>query len=285
MRINNSKNESQVVPCGKCNFCLQNRRNAWAYRLSYELRRAKSATFITLTYDNDHVPVKIIGTRPYLVLDKTELQSFHKVLKQYQHRLLKKEKVSDRKTWKIKYYSVGEYGTAYNRPHYHCILFNLHPKVKHKLELNEIWTKGTIFFGTVEDASIQYVAKYVIDREQAEDLRTRPFANMSKGLGSNYIDKRKDYHRASKHLYVMKDGFKQAMPRYYKERIFTKSQLTRLHMKAKWEAEKKETETIKKIQAEEALSLEKAWQVYEDRIAQAYEQIRIKSKSLNSNYL
>ena len=211
MRINNHKGESQIVPCGKCNFCLQNRRNQWAFRLHYELKRAKSAVFVTLTYNNESVPVKIIGTRPFLILDKDELQNFHKVLKQYQSRLLLRKKIKDRKDWKIKYYSVGEYGSTYDRPHYHCILYNLHPLVKEKLELNQIWTKGSIFFGTVEDASIQYVAKYVIDREAEEDLRTRPFAHMSKGLGSNYIEKRADYHKKTKTFYVMKDGFKQAM--------------------------------------------------------------------------
>jgi hypothetical protein len=285
MRINNSKGESQIVPCGKCNFCLQNRRNAWAFRLTYELKRAKTASFITLTYDNEHVPVKIIGTRPYLVLDKSELQSFHKVLKQYQSRLLRKLKIKDRKEWKIKYYSCGEYGTTYNRPHYHCIIYNLHPKVKEKLAVNEIWKKGTIFFGTVEEASIQYVAKYVIDKEQAEDLRTKPFANMSKGLGSNYIDKRKTYHQSTRTFYVTKEGFKQSMPRYYKERIFTKNQLKRLAMLAKHEAEKAEDKDIKRIQHEANCSLQQAWKTYEDRITRAYDQIRIKSKQSNSNFL
>jgi hypothetical protein len=83
----------------------------------------------------------------------------------------------------------------------------------------------------------------------------------------------------------MKDGFKQSMPRYFKEKIFTKTQLQRLSMKAKQEAEIQEDKQIRRIQEESECDLQRAWQVYEDRIAHAYEQIRIKSKQSNSKFL
>lgn len=287
MRVTDKCNVSRIVPCGKCNFCLQNRRNAWAFRLHYHLKSATTADFITLTYNNESLPIQVIGTRPYAVLDKEELQRFHKTLKQAQQRELKKLKIKgkEREKWKIKYYSVGEYGTTYNRPHYHSIIFNIHPEVKKKLELNELWTKGTIFFGNVTERSIQYVAKYVIDKEQAEDARPRPFANMSKGLGSNYIQKRGQYHIQSKRMYVMKDGFKQAMPRYYKERIFNETQRKYLSEKARSEAEKAEREQILKIMHEENTDEHTAINIMEERIQQAHEQIRIKSKNLNSKFI
>lgn len=68
----------------------------------------------------------------------------------------------------LRYYTVGEYGTQTHRPHYHSIMFNMQPQLLR--ELPEIWGQGITHHGTVTQASIHYVTKYVIEKEVDSDI-------------------------------------------------------------------------------------------------------------------
>lgn len=75
----NTKLERNVpVPCGKCYYCVMRRISGWHFRLSNELKYAETASFVTLTYDNNFVPVNSYGE---LVLNKRDLQLFFKRLR------------------------------------------------------------------------------------------------------------------------------------------------------------------------------------------------------------
>lgn len=145
-----------TVPCGHCNFCLSNRRADWSFRLFQETKVSQSAHFLTLTYDDSTVPV---GDDCYS-LCKRDLQLFTKKLR--------KENGS-----KLRYYAVGEYGTKTNRPHYHSIMFNLQPRTVEALP--NIWNLGMVHVGDVNEASIHYVTKYVINRDLEVSGREPPF--------------------------------------------------------------------------------------------------------------
>lgn len=155
LRQNGSIN---VVPCGKCNFCLSSKRDDWSFRLRQELKVSTSASFLTLTYSTDKLPINPSG---HLELRKSDCQLFMK-------RLRKVNSVP------LRFYTVGEYGTRTARPHYHSILFNLDPSVR--TQLHQIWQLGNVHVGDVTGASIHYVTKYVINRHQdVYDGREPPF--------------------------------------------------------------------------------------------------------------
>lgn len=153
-----------VVPCGKCNFCLQAKRADWTFRLKQELKVCRSASFLTLTYDDSHLPV--VGGFP--TLRKDHMQKFMKRLRK------ETSKVSD---LSIRYYSVGEYGTRTERPHYHSIMFNVPLEVMDRLR--DIWSLGQVMVGTVTGGSIHYVTKYHLNKhngwEEKGDVREKPF--------------------------------------------------------------------------------------------------------------
>ena len=130
-----------VVPCGKCPQCRQRRANAWIFRLLKEERIHKTALFVTLTYDSDHVP---ITPKKFMTLDKRDCQLFMKRLR----------KNTGRKT--IKYYLCGEYGSTTFRPHYHAIMYD----VTHE-EIDAAWQLGGIYVGQVTGQSIGYTTKYM----------------------------------------------------------------------------------------------------------------------------
>ena len=122
------------------------------------------ASFVTLTYDDAHIPVDH-------QLSKRDAQLFIKRLRYY----LGKRK--------IRYYLCGEYGERFGRPHYHAILFNVHPEqdaqsicrawsglVRNEdglLEILDIAERKKKQIGNVvighdcSDDAIQYVAGYV----------------------------------------------------------------------------------------------------------------------------
>lgn len=49
--------EEIVVPCGKCLACLKNRQSAMVVRCKREAQQRGSFAFVTLTYDDDHLPL------------------------------------------------------------------------------------------------------------------------------------------------------------------------------------------------------------------------------------
>jgi len=211
-----------VVPCGKCNFCLETNRNAWTFRLRVELRHAHTAHFLNLTYSDENLPWSEHGVPE---LRKNDLQRFNKRLRKLQSTLppiVQPDQISTVVDAKIRYYAVGEYGTETERPHYHSIIFNVHPLAI--AQLPKLWPHGHTVVGTVEPASIHYVTKYVINRiEDIEGLRQKPFALISRGIGSTYLQTHGQWHndhKNHKRFYVVSDGMKQTLPRYYKDKLF-----------------------------------------------------------------
>lgn len=204
-----------TAPCGKCIYCLQTKQSSWATRLEYELRGSQYAHFLTFTYTDENLPIDNEG-QGHLV--KSHFQAFLKRLRHFYPKV------------RVKYYSVGEYGSETLRPHFHGIFFNLPFPLVTDLDLRNmkraiepIWKNGNVDCGKVTPASIAYVTKYLINGMYLPDGLSPPFALMSKGLGSSYInDKTKKYHFEKQRFHITKQGgITTALPRYYKEKIFS----------------------------------------------------------------
>ena len=213
--------EWMALPCGKCPGCMKRRSSGWSFRLVKEGERAETALFVTLTYNTKYVPITENG---YMSLNKRHIQLYMKRLR----------KLSDKK---LKYYVCGEYGSMRSRPHYHMIIFNADKeKVEHawsqyKAGLGYV-SYGDIYIGEVNEATIGYTLKYMqkpgkIPMHQNDD-RIKEFSLMSKGLGQNYITQNANkWHKNDllNRMYVpMLDGKKIAMPRYYKDKLYTETQ-------------------------------------------------------------
>lgn len=148
------KIESFTVPCGKCIGCRIDRSKEWALRMVLEAKCHEENSFITLTYDDEHLPKN--GS-----LDFDELQRFFK-------RLRKKIGFE-----KIRYYAVGEYGKKLSRPHFHAIIFGFDFPDKwlwshtgagylyRSPTLESVWGLGYSTVGAVSFESCAYCARYV----------------------------------------------------------------------------------------------------------------------------
>lgn len=150
---------------------------------------------------------------------------------------------------KLKYYYCGEYGGRTMRPHYHMLLFNSN----HDDVLNA-WVDpdkkkpiGSIHFGDVNGASVGYTLKYMMKPGKIplhkNDDRIPEFSNMSKGLGLNYLtDSMIKYHKndlESRVNITIEGGRKIAMPRYYKDKLYSEDEKEKIQQVAISEAEKR----------------------------------------------
>lgn len=157
-------NGLQPCPCGQCLPCRINRRRMWKHRIMLEATQHQGNCFITLTYDDEHLP-EDGSLRP------RDLQLFMKLLR----RRLEPQR--------IRFFAVGEYGDENKRPHYHAVLFGMSgcqfgQSRYWKSELRccdtcrlvaGVWGKGRIHVGTLEGDSAQYVCGYVIKKMTKED--------------------------------------------------------------------------------------------------------------------
>lgn len=153
--------------------------------------------FLTLTYDEEHLPAR--GS-----LDRQAFPLFMKRLR---------KSIAPQK---VRYFHAGEYGERYGRPHYHALLFGYDPKDKVGAgksgdcpvftaeSVSEVWPFGRHQLGAVTFESAAYVARYVakkcsgaalsaherISLETGEVVSLVPeYATMSrnKGIGSSWL--------------------------------------------------------------------------------------------------
>lgn len=168
--------QSFEVPCGHCTACRIQRTSEWSIRLMHELDSYDRSVFVTLTYDDDHIP---LSDCMYATLVKADAQKFMKRLR---------KALPDRH---IKYFLCGEYGDTTFRPHYHAIIFDVSSTDQKIIE--KCWTFGYIMVGTVTKDSCKYVTGYVQkklygkDAAEYEARGVEPvFKLSSQGLGKNY---------------------------------------------------------------------------------------------------
>ena len=186
----------QTFPCGRCVACKIQRTSQWTLRLMHELDYHNTSSFVTLTYDEAHVPDE---------LKPKHLQDFFKRLRSHN---------VDRR---IKYYACGEYGETFGRPHYHIIMYGI--GVKEKEVIQDSWHFGFVKLGTVTPQSIRYVVSYIMDKEQSIAMsefvgkKQPPFQRSSQGLGKQWLLENKE--EVLKSLVIKSKGKELSLPKYY----------------------------------------------------------------------
>lgn len=247
------------LPCGQCDGCKLERARQWAVRCMHEAKMHDRNCFITLTYNDEHLP------------DRNELQysDFQKFMKRlrmhHTYRLRRKRKgvpflgpVGSRP---IRFFMCGEYGEhKTNRPHFHACIFGIDfddriyfktsaagSKVYTSSTLQSLWSdrKGNPYgyatVGNVDFDSAGYVARYTlkknygrssdldyeeIDFETGEVyLREREFTRMSlkRGIGADFYTKWKS--DIYPHDHVIVKGKRTKPPRYYAKMLKQESAL------------------------------------------------------------
>lgn len=144
------------LPCGQCVGCRLERSRQWAVRCLHETQMHESSSFVTLTYNDEHLP-------EYGCLRYRDFQLFMKRL---------------RKVFpEARFFMCGEYGERTGRPHYHACLFGVwfHDRKfwktspsgfkLYRSELMErLWPHGDADIGDMSFESAGYVARYCMKK-------------------------------------------------------------------------------------------------------------------------
>lgn len=182
-------------------------------------------TFITLTFDEEHL-------HPKQTLTKEHFQKFMKRL-----RKLHEPKI-------IRFMHVGEYGERNGRPHHHAILFNHEFKDKietrnytlkgkqikayESKELSKLWPFGKHEIGEANFQTAAYIARYCCKNKDNKqplklprlssriDGKKKEFNTMSMrpGIGSTWLKKFGETD-VWNHDHIVLNGIKMLPPTYY----------------------------------------------------------------------
>lgn len=215
--------------CGYCINCRLTRAQNWAIRMTHESQFHEQNSFLTLTYSDDRLPPG--GSLHY--------EDVTKFIKRLRRRL-------DSTFYKnsLTFYRVGEYGTDYQRPHYHLVLFGFdfsEPLVYRGVRntrtissqsgdrtyfkstfASDLWDRGFVDVGKVDFATCMYTAKYVTKKLNNSVPHNSPYgvleaekASMSKRvpIGLRWIQK--FYRDVYPHDFVILNGKRYQPPSFY----------------------------------------------------------------------
>jgi hypothetical protein len=209
------------LPCRKCIGCRAVRARDVSVRAAHEAQSVGVGSFLTLTYDHEHLPwdtlplsdgaVRWAAKHPASVvpwggsLRRRDWVLFMKRLRKE----LRKDGVV------VRAYGVGEYGGRTARPHFHACLFGEdfsgdrrdagdskggHPMFT-SAKLDRIWGQGKAWINPLGQEVAQYAAKYALKSlgGQHEVRRTRlglveverPFDSLPRGkaLGLPWLER------------------------------------------------------------------------------------------------
>lgn len=223
------------LPCRHCVGCRLDKSREWANRIVMEQVYYDESWFLTLTYDDEHLPPayptdpstgEILSVHGTLV--KKDLQDFLKRLRFNSKQILR-------------YYAAGEYGTSTFRPHYHILIFGLHLDDLKLLRdnfqgqpyytsdfISKCWPFGFHILGRVTWQSAAYVARYTMkkathgfDKRYYEAAAIEPeFQTMSlrPAIGRRYLDDHPEiFEYSTFNVSTPYGGRKMTLPEYFKK--------------------------------------------------------------------
>lgn len=225
------------LPCGVCFGCKMERARQWSVRCQHEAQQWDNSSFVTLTYDDDHLPWH--GS-----LDTNALQRF---LKRLRWALSGVQTAPDSDFRPIRYFACGEYGETTKRAHYHLLLYNVRFEDRVKYDdktytskmLSDLWPCGSHLIGDVNPRSTSYVAGYCVKKVRRNfwnrDLVEREYGVTNPETGE-FVVRPQEFQLFSrrpgiglfwynrfkgdlKNGYIMRDGSKEPIPRYYLNKI------------------------------------------------------------------
>ncbi len=175
--------EVMEVPCGTCMCCRVTKQSNLIFFSTRELittyRKKYGASLITLTYNDNHVPISPLG---YFTLRKSDVQKFMKRLRKYV--FYHHKQLGLPINHKIKYLYCGEYGGQTNRPHYHVIIYGL-SATQLRVVLPKVWKQGNAEIHENKDK----VEKTIMGRPDIQPLDSGAIKYVTKYITKGYVGK------------------------------------------------------------------------------------------------
>lgn len=196
------------IECRHCLNCMIKRTSQIEFLAKRELvdnyMSGKSAAFVTLTYDDEHLPKTKDG---FTTLKREHVQKFIKNMR--------RQMEYHKTVIPFKYLYCGEYGDGSHvnpkgqstaRSHYHLIFIGLSPD-QVKLFTRKLWKYGICDIGPLSAGGLSYICKYMTKASPTKEVKElreiagvqNPFFYHSIGLGKEWINRNLDK--------IVEDGF------------------------------------------------------------------------------
>lgn len=208
------------IPCGTCLGCRTDRQLDWTRRAVQEASLWRHNTFLTLTYDDEHLPRELIPAH------------FTKFIKRLRKKCSNDERILSARHASIRYLACGEYGEQTERPHYHACLFNAGAadQTAYSQDLCEsptfttLWGNGAAKLAPFTAGTAGYVAGYLTKRgketyaDEWGEERQKPFlrSSLRPAIGREWLEKNS---QDLQHGYMVLDHIKTRIPRYYIKKL------------------------------------------------------------------
>lgn len=194
----------EYVSCRKCEECVSIRKSQWCFRALVETEHSFSSDFVTLTYNDDFLPLD----------QSVSVRDCQLFFKRVRNNIRLWYPSFDIKEYPLRYFLVSEYGGKFGRPHYHLILWNCPLNFE---ELEKCWHNGFIKIGQTTPKSVQYCLKYFAIKEKAPEGRRSNFCLMSKNIGHQWLADNLSYVKS--YVIMPEAGYKIPIPKYYREKL------------------------------------------------------------------
>lgn len=196
------------IACGQCHGCRMKRSTDWATRCMHEKQLHRHSAYITLTYNDEHLPENYnLRYRDFqLFMKRLRKAAFSTSMGRNEQLLTGSNTATTsdassgptleqtassqqlerhpKATPTIRFYMGGEYGERNGRPHYHALLFGIDfgdrkylkttpagAKIYTSEILGKLWPHGFSSTADLTWRSAAYVARYVMKKRTGDGER------------------------------------------------------------------------------------------------------------------
>ena len=209
------------VGCGKCMECMGQKSRGWKVRLQEDIKIHKNGKFATLTFSNESI--KELGKD----IKSDGYDRDNEIAKLGVRRFLERWRKKYGKS--VRHWLVTELGhKGTENIHLHGIIYSNNVE-----DIKSIWGYGFVYIGEYcNSKTINYISKYVTKRD-LDHKEYQPKILTSAGIGGNYREsfnaKLNKYNgENTDENYTNGQGYKMALPIYYRNGIYTDEEKEKL---------------------------------------------------------
>lgn len=224
---NMTDNRVAFVPvgCGMCMECMKQKANNWKTRLMEDIKVHTNGHFVTMTFSEESYNklANEIKAEGYTLDNEVATLAVRRFLERWRKQYKKS----------VRHWLITELGqTNTERIHLHGIIFTDKPA-----DIQKHWQYGWVTIGNgkksyVSPKTVNYITKYVTKLDPLHKYY-KPKILCSAGIGANYtkqynFNKNAYKDKETDTTYKTKEGFKIAMPIYWRNKRYTEEEREKL---------------------------------------------------------
>lgn len=216
------------IACGRCMECRKAEARNWRVRMLEDIRHNKNGIMVTLTFSDESIKELIKATKEKYGQGIIGYELDNAVATMAMRRFNERWRKEHKKA--VRHWTVTELGhNGTENIHLHGIIWT----DKGGEEIKKHWKYGYVEYGQyVNEETISYIVKY-IHKQDVDHKEYKPKVLTSAGIGKAYIERidaegNKYKESETKEYYRNRSGRKEALPKYWKNKIYSEEEREKL---------------------------------------------------------